>query len=70
MKKAVNLDTEDREYEVNGVKYIVSSSFKTQRAHVPKSISERFRKVLKEHFGYLYRKYGYDIKMEDEQWKK
>ena len=70
MKKVVELSTEDREYEVNGVKYIDSSSFKTHRARAPQSIRERFENVLKEHFDFLYHKFGYDINEEDKKWKK
>ncbi len=60
MKKTVKIDIEEHEYEVNGVKYIVSSSFQKHQSKSPKSISERFGRALKTHFSHLYRKCGYD----------
>lgn len=60
MKKTVKIDFEEHEYEVNGVKYIVSSSFQNHQSKSPKSISERFGRALKIHFSHLYRKCGYD----------
>ena len=60
MKKTVKIDIEEHEYEVNGVKYIVSSSFQNHQVKSPKKISERFGRALKTHFSHLYRKCGYD----------
>ena len=60
MKKTVKIDIEEHEYEVNGVKYIVSSSFQNHQVKSPKNISERFGRALKTHFSHLYRKCGYD----------
>ena len=56
MKKTVKIDIEEHEYEVNGVKYIVSSLFQNHQVKSPKNISERFGRALKTHFSHLYRK--------------
>lgn len=60
MKKTVKFDVDDHEYEVNAVRYIVSSSFQNHQVKSPKSISYRFGRALKTHFSHLYRKCGYD----------
>ena len=60
-KFIVGLVDRDHEYEINGVKYIVSSSFQTAKIKEHQSITERFGKALKEQFAYLNRKCGFDI---------
>ena len=60
-KFIVGLKDHDHEYEINGVKYIVSSSFQTARIKEHQGIVERFGKALKSQFAHLYRKCGFDI---------
>ena len=60
-KFIVGLVDRDHEYEINGVKYIVSSSFQTAKIKEHQSITERFGKALKFQFAHLYRKCGFDI---------
>ena len=60
-KFIVGLVDRDHEYEINGVKYIVSSSFQTAKIKEHQSITQRFGKALKEQFAHLNRKCGFDI---------
>lgn len=60
-KFIVGLGGPPRQYEINGVKYIVSSSFQTARIKEHQGIVERFGKALKSQFAHLYRKCGFDI---------
>ena len=60
-KFIVGLVDKDREYEINGVKYIVSSSFQTAKIKEHQSITQRCGKALKEQFAHLNRKCGFDI---------
>ena len=60
-KFIVGLGGSPRQYEINGVKYIVSSSFQTARIKEHQGIVERFGKALKSQFAHLYRKCGFDI---------
>lgn len=60
-KFIVGLVDQDHEYEINGVKYIVSSSFQTAKIKEHQGIVERFGKALKEQFAHLNRKCGFDI---------
>ena len=57
----VGLGGPPRQYEINGVKYIVSSSFQTAKIKEHQSITQRFGKALKEQFAHLNRKCGFDI---------
>ena len=60
-KFIVGLGGPPRQYEINGVKYIVSSSFQTAKIKEHQSITQRFGKALKEQFAHLNRKCGFDI---------
>lgn len=60
-KFIVGLVDRNHEYEINGVKYIVSSSFQTAKIKEHQGIVERFGKALKSQFAHLYRKCGFDI---------
>ena len=60
-KFIVGLGGPPRQYEINGVKYIVCSSFQTAKIKEHQSITERFGKALKEQFAHLNRKCGFDI---------
>lgn len=60
-KFIVGLVDRNHEYEINGVKYIISSSFQTAKIKEYQSITQRFGKALKEQFAHLYRKCGFDI---------
>ena len=60
-KFIVGLGGPPRQYEINGVKYIVSSSFQTAKIKEHQGIVERFGKSLKSQFAHLYRKCGFDI---------
>ena len=60
-KFIVGLGGSPRQYEINGVKYIVSSSFQTAKTKEHQSFTQRFGKALKEQFAHLYRKCGFDI---------
>ena len=60
-KFIVGLGGPPRQYEINGVKYIVSSSFQTARLKGHQNITECFGKALKTQFAHLYRKCGFDI---------
>ena len=57
----VGLGGPPRQYEINGVKYIVSSSFQTAKIKEHQGIVERFGKALKSQFAHLYRQCGFDI---------
>ena len=60
-KFIVGLVDRDHEYEINGVKYIVSSSFQTAKIKEHQGFTQRFGKALKEQFAHLNRKFGFDI---------
>ena len=60
-KFIVGLKDQDHEYEINGVKYIVSSSFQSAKIKEHQSIAQRFGKALKSQFAHLYKKCGFDI---------
>ena len=52
-KFIVGLGGPPRKYEINGVKYIVSSSFQTAKIKEHQSITERFGKALKFQFAHF-----------------
>lgn len=49
-----------REYELYGVKYIVTSSFQTAKDKTHLNIGERFKRVFKSKIAHLPRKCGFD----------